>query len=65
MAIVVGPDIAHAVPLTLVTGMGHWWLGWVNWPLLMALLAGSIPGITLGSYLAVHIAVDFSPLRSW
>jgi uncharacterized membrane protein YfcA len=55
MAIVVGSDIAHAVPLTLVAGMGHWWLGSVNWPLLTALLAGSIPGIALGSYLAVHM----------
>jgi uncharacterized membrane protein YfcA len=55
MAIVVGSDIAHAVPLTLVAGMGHWWLGSVNWPLLTALLAGSIPGIILGSYLAVHM----------
>jgi uncharacterized protein len=55
MAIVVGSDIAHAVPLTLVAGMGHWWLGSVNWLLLTALLAGSIPGIALGSYLAVHM----------
>jgi uncharacterized membrane protein YfcA len=55
MAIVVGSDIAHAVPLTLVAGMGHWWLGSVNWLLLTALLAGSIPGITLGSYLSVHM----------
>ena len=55
MAIVVGSDMAHAVPLTLVAGMGHWWLGSMNWPLLTALLTGSIPGIILGSYLAVHM----------
>ena len=55
MAIVVGSDIAHAVPLTLVAGMGHLWLGSVNWLLLTSLLAGSIPGITLGSYLAVRM----------
>ena len=55
MAVIVGSDIAHAVPLTLVAGIGHWWLGSVNWPLLTALLAGSIPGIILGSYLAVHM----------
>jgi hypothetical protein len=30
MAIVVVSDIAHAVPLTLVAGMGHWWLGSVG-----------------------------------
>ena len=55
MAIIVGSDIAHAVPLTLVAGIGHWWLGSVNWPLLMSLLSGSIPGIILGSYVAARI----------
>jgi uncharacterized membrane protein YfcA len=48
---IVGSDIAHAVPLTLIAGVGHWWLGSVNWPLLASLLSGSIPGIMLGSYL--------------
>jgi uncharacterized membrane protein YfcA len=55
MAIIVGSDIAHAVPLTLVAGVGHWWLGSVDWPLLSSLLSGSIPGIVLGSYLSAHI----------
>ena len=55
MAIVVGSDIAHAVPLTLIAGMGHWWLGSVDWPLLTSLLTGSIPGIIVGSYLAVLV----------
>ena len=55
MAIIVGSDIAHAVPLTLVAGVGHWWLGAVDWPLLTSLLSGSIPGIILGSYLSAHI----------
>ncbi|WP_428486819.1 sulfite exporter TauE/SafE family protein [Rhodopila sp.] len=55
MAVIVGSDIAHAVPLTLVAGIGHWWLGTVNWPLLFSLLTGSIPGIILGSYLAAHV----------
>ena len=55
MAVIVGSDIAHAVPLTLVAGVGHWWLGSVDWPLLMSLLAGSIPGIVLGSFLSAHI----------
>jgi hypothetical protein len=55
MAIVVGSDIAHAVPLTLLAGIGHWWLGSVDWPLLSALLSGSIPGIIVGSYLAVLV----------
>jgi uncharacterized membrane protein YfcA len=46
---IVGSDIAHAVPLTLVAGIGHWYLGAVNLPLLGSLLIGSIPGIILGS----------------
>jgi uncharacterized membrane protein YfcA len=48
----VGSDIAHAVPLTLLAGMGHWYLGSINWSLLEALLIGSVPGIVVGSYLA-------------
>ena len=48
---VVGTDIAHAVPLTLVAGIGHATLGHVDWALLAALLVGSIPGIWLGSQL--------------
>ena len=47
----VGTDIAHAVPLTLVAGIGHATLGNVNWGLLAALLIGSIPGIWLGAKL--------------
>jgi uncharacterized protein len=30
---IVGSDIAHAVPLTLVAGIGHWMLGSVDWNL--------------------------------
>jgi uncharacterized protein len=51
---VVGSDIAHAVPLTLLAGAGHWYLGSVDWTLLGNLLAGSMPGIILGSYLAIR-----------
>jgi uncharacterized membrane protein YfcA len=47
----VGTDIAHAVPLTLVAGIGHATLGHVDWVLLGALLLGSIPGIWLGAQL--------------
>ncbi|HMV54000.1 MAG TPA: sulfite exporter TauE/SafE family protein [Rhodocyclaceae bacterium] len=52
---IVGSDIAHAVPLTAVAGMGHWMLGSVDWSLLLALLLGSLPGITLGSHLSVKV----------
>lgn len=48
---VVGTDIVHAVPLTLVAGLGHLWLGNVDTRLLLGLLSGSIPGIILGSLL--------------
>ncbi|KQV98510.1 sulfite exporter TauE/SafE family protein [Rhizobacter sp. Root1221] len=47
----VGTDIAHAVPLTLVAGIGHATMGHVNWGLLAALLVGSLPGIWLGAQL--------------
>jgi uncharacterized membrane protein YfcA len=48
---VVGTDIAHAVPLTLVAGIGHATLGHVDWGLLGTLLIGSIPGIWIGAQL--------------
>ena len=48
----VGSDIAHAVPLTLIAGLGHWLIGSVDWSLLASLLTGSIPGIILGSLAA-------------
>ena len=56
---IVGSDIAHAVPLTLVAGMGHWWLGNVDWTLLGALLVGSLPGIALGSQIAARMPERF------
>ena len=48
---IVAADIAHAVPLTLVAGLGHASIGSVDWPLLLWLLAGSLPGIWLGTHL--------------
>lgn len=55
MARIVGSDIAHAVPLTLVAGTGHWALGSVDWALMGVLLIGSLPGIIIGSYCAVRV----------
>ncbi len=55
MARIVGSDIAHAVPLTLVAGAGHWIIGGVDWHIMGSLLAGSLPGIVLGSYAAIHV----------
>jgi uncharacterized membrane protein YfcA len=47
---IVGSDIAHAVPLTLLAGLGHWYIGSIDTHLLGSLLVGSIPGIVVGSY---------------
>ena len=52
---IVGSDIAHAVPLTLVAGAGHWIIGNVDWHMLLWLLAGSVPGILISSRLAPKI----------
>ncbi|MGH7088364.1 MAG: sulfite exporter TauE/SafE family protein, partial [Stellaceae bacterium] len=46
---VVGSDIAHAVPLTLLAGLGHLWIGSIDAALLGALLLGSLPGVLVGS----------------
>lgn len=54
MARIVGSDIAHAVPLALIAGTGHWFLGGVDGRLLTNLLIGSIPGVVIGSYLSTN-----------
>ena len=46
----IGTEIAHAVPLTLLCGIGHASLGNINYSLLLSLLIGSIPGMLIGSY---------------
>jgi len=55
MARIIGSDIAHAVPLTLVAGAGHWIMGTVDWHLMASLLVGSLPGIVIGSYSAIRV----------
>jgi uncharacterized membrane protein YfcA len=55
MARIVGSDIAHAVPLTLIAGIGHWAMGAIDWHLMGVLLAGSLPGIVIGSYCAARV----------
>jgi hypothetical protein len=52
---VVGTDIAHAVPLTAVAGLGHLALGTVDLVLLGSLLLGSLPGIYIGSHLSAKV----------
>lgn len=52
---IVGSDIAHAVPLTLIAGAGHWWMGSVDFAMLASLLIGSVPGIMIGSHFASRV----------
>ncbi|MGV3480079.1 MAG: sulfite exporter TauE/SafE family protein [Sphingobium sp.] len=52
---IAGTDIAHAVPLALVSGIGHWWMGNVDVSLLASLLLGSVPGIVIGSLVASRV----------
>ena len=52
---IIGTDIAHAVPLTLIAGLGHAVNGSVDWILLASLVVGSLPGIWLGSHLSYRI----------
>lgn len=52
---IVGTDLAHAIPLTTVAGLGHLYMGNVDFNLLGSLLIGSLPGIYLGSHLSARI----------
>jgi uncharacterized membrane protein YfcA len=55
---IIGSDIAHAVPLTLIAGLGHWMIGDVDPAILVSLLAGSVPGILVSSFLAPRFRED-------
>lgn len=55
---IVGTDIAHAVPLTLIAGLVHLGLGNVDYSLLLALLVGSIPAVHLGTKIGTKIPED-------
>ena len=52
---IVAADLAYAVPLTLVAGLGHASIGSVDWSLLAKLLAGSLPGIWLGTQFSTKV----------
>ena len=52
---IAGSDIAHAVPLTLVAGLGHLAGGGIDLKVLVALLCGSLPGIMLASLFAPRL----------
>lgn len=49
---IIGTDLAHAVPITLLAGLGHMHIGTVDFTLLLGLILGSLPGIFLGSRVA-------------
>lgn len=51
----VGTDIVHAIPLTIVAGIGYLWMGEVDLKLLLSLLVGSIPGVLVGSFFATRV----------
>jgi hypothetical protein len=48
----VATDIAHAIPLAFVSGLGYLFAGMVDRQMLISLLAGSIPAVVIGCYLA-------------
>ena len=52
---IVATDIAHAVPLTAIAGLGHSTVGTVDWSLLLFLILGSLPGIYIGSHIGTKI----------
>jgi uncharacterized membrane protein YfcA len=52
---IAGSDIAHAVPLTLVAGLGHLAGGGIDLKVVVALLCGSLPGIMLASLFAPRL----------
>lgn len=51
----VATDIAHAIPLTMIAGMGHLLIGNVDFHLLMMLLIGSVPGVIAGVLLSTRL----------
>jgi len=52
---VVGTDIAHAVPLTAIAGLGHFHLGHIDFSLLTSLIIGSLPAVYFGTKIGKHI----------
>ena len=50
----VGTDLVHAIPIALIAGAAYGFAGLVDWGLLAALLAGSLPGVALGSIFSKH-----------
>lgn len=52
---IIATDVAHAVPLTLIAGLGYLVSGYVDGLLLLSLLAGSLPAIQLGTHISSNV----------
>jgi uncharacterized membrane protein YfcA len=53
---IVGSDLAHAVPLTFLAGLGHSLLGTIDWTILGSLLCGSLPAIVVASIASARMS---------
>lgn len=51
----VATDIAHALPVTIIAGLGHAALGHVELPVLGCLLLGSIPGVLIAARTTIRL----------
>ena len=56
---IVGTDLAHAVPITAIAGLGHAHIGTVDYLLLVSLIIGSLPGIYLGAHTGAKLPERF------
>ena len=52
---VIGTDLAHAVPLTFIAGVGYLFAGYVDLMLLFGLIVGSLPAIHIGTRLSSQV----------
>jgi uncharacterized protein len=52
---IVATDIAHAIPITAIAGLGHAHIGTVDYFLLGSLIVGSLPGIYMGSHFGTFL----------
>lgn len=51
----IATDIVHAIPLAIFAGLGHLWIGNVNFGLMGSLLLGSIPAVMVGAILSSRL----------
>jgi uncharacterized membrane protein YfcA len=51
----IATDIVHAIPLAFFAGIGHLWMGNVDFMLLINLLVGSIPAVIVGARISAKL----------